>query len=503
MFKPQLVGAANPAGWGRLSPGSYWAPEPAARIFNNYMSRGLAGESAIYDAFRRSGNFLNMAQLGLSMFHATFVTMDSMISTVALGMQQVLEGQLGRGLGNILLGTTPLAMAKAARQGGQFRTAWLDPQNADPRWARVANLQNIGGGQFTMPDFFRSNASGAFFKNWTDMQHPSSPIYAARQMLGDAKSLPEKALVVPLKLMGRAMDTINEPLMGAFVPRIKAGVFAAMAENWQRMHPNATPEERSAAMIKFSDSVDNRLGQMRYDNVFWNKTMKDIAFIMQRSVGWNLGTIRELAGGTLDGMRFLNDAIHLRKPEFTARMAYSMAMPAVVALWGSMLTYAATGQGPQQPMDAFFPLNGGTDEKGEPTRWSLPSYWKDVIEYTHAPVQTLLNKTHPLVQTLQELYHNQDYYGRPIATDLRDSSTAAQYADYAVNQLLPFSIRSYMKVGEAEGTTRADRLLSFFGIQAPPKSITQPELGERRQLREEKKGLRKREPPGMVHLFSD
>jgi hypothetical protein len=39
---------------------------------------------------------------------------------------------------------------------------------------------------------------------------------------------------------------------------------------------------------------------MVYDNLFWNKAGKDIAFLCVRSVGWNLGTFRELGGAVFD-----------------------------------------------------------------------------------------------------------------------------------------------------------------------------------------------------------
>jgi hypothetical protein len=48
------------------------------------------------------------------------------------------------------------------------------------------------------------------------------------------------------------------------------------------------------------DSVDNRMGQVVYDNLFWRKSIKDIGMASVRSLGWNLGTFRELGGGALD-----------------------------------------------------------------------------------------------------------------------------------------------------------------------------------------------------------
>jgi hypothetical protein len=42
------------------------------------------------------------------------------------------------------------------------------------------------------------------------------------------------------------------------------------------------------------------MGQLVYDNLFWNRTVKDLSMASVRSVGWNIGDIRELPGGVKD-----------------------------------------------------------------------------------------------------------------------------------------------------------------------------------------------------------
>jgi hypothetical protein len=49
--------------------------------------------------------------------------------------------------------------------------------------------------------------------------------------------------------------------------------------------------------------VENRMGQMTYDNLFMNRTAKDLAMLTVRSVGWNIGTLREIGGGIGDVVR--------------------------------------------------------------------------------------------------------------------------------------------------------------------------------------------------------
>src|SRR6202012_2529325 len=91
------------------------------------------------------------------------------------------------------------------------------------------------------------------------------------------------------------------------------------------------------AMQKAWESVDNRMGQLVYDNLFWNKTAKDLGMLAIRSVGWNLGTVREVIGGVKDwGEFFAKGATPGKKAEFTHRMAYVTALPIVVGTMGAI-----------------------------------------------------------------------------------------------------------------------------------------------------------------------
>lgn len=508
VFQPRLTGDANPAGFGRLEPGNWYAPDPAARLFNNYMSRGLAGQSAIYDATRVAGNALNMMQLGVSGFHATFVTMDTMKSQVALAMRQIgrglRNGDLGlaaKGALNLGTGLTPAALVDAVRTGERTRAAWLNPANATPQELRLAQMLNEGGGRISMDQFYRSNAAGPFFHSLADLKHPLSPIYSIWQAIKDEPSYIQKPIVAAGQIVGRTLETINQPLMGYLVPRAKVGVFSKMAQDWLDANPGATPEERSDAMIKAWDSVDNRLGQLVYDNLFWNKTGKDLAFLTMRSVGWNVGTVREVGGGVIDTARAVQDIVRGRNPEFTHRMAYIMAMPIVTGLYGALMTYAATGKGPQDLLDYFFPPTGGKTPAGDPERRNIPGYEKDIIEFTRAPGQTVLNKINPLAETAKELYQNEDYYGGGIYNPELGDKRLPAYADYLLNQAIPFSWRGAARLNK-EGSSLQDQALSFWGFQPASKAITQPEVAAKWDTVRAREEYRKRaKEPGRIDFF--
>jgi hypothetical protein len=508
VFQPKLYGVSR---IGPVEPGAWYAWEPAARVFNNYMSEGWYGRSSIYEAARRTNNLLNSAQLSMSGFHASFVGLDMLSSKLALGLQQMgralpelrrgevskAAGHATRGAGNALLGSAPLAPAtwwRTTRLGGDVLRAWMDPANATPEMRQIVDMVKAGGGRAKMPEFFRAAAAGSFFRSWADIKNPSSAFHQAAQMFRDAPTPFQKAIATPFRIAARLVDTSMEPIMGALVPRAKLGVFADLASDWLRDHPTATPAETSEAMTKFWDSVDNRLGQLNYDNLFWHKNLKDTAFLMTRSVGWNLGTVRELAGAGVDTAAALRDTLQGRPgPKFTTRMAYAIAMTAVTAQVGAILTYLFTGKGPQSPMDYFYPPTGGNDNQGQPERLAIPGYTKDVIAFSKAPLQTALNKTAPLPEAAQELVKNRDYYGDIIYDPMRDQGMMQAYGDYLLmGQLSPFAFRAINRM-QHENTSLGGQAMGFFGFQPAPSSITNPARQERYEQRQEKRAFKQRE----------
>lgn len=508
VFEPEIHGV-HPAG--PVIPGAYFATEPQARLFNNYMSKGMVG-NPWYDMMRASGNALNSLQLLWPGFHTSFVTLDTANSRSALGLQQLAFGMthldpkmVGKGLTSVATGVGPGAVVRSLIEGTRLRRAALDPASMSPEYRQLADDLIMGGGRLSMDQFYQSSATGSFIHGWKDFD-PRHIMNQVAQMYADAPPGWRKAVLPPIQIVYRSMDTLMHPLMGWLVPRAKLGVFSEMARQWHATNPNATPEARAAAMTTLWDNVEDRLGQMTYDNIFWSKTLKDVAFVSMRSVGWNLGTIRSGAGAAIDTAQFAADAARLRKPEFTGRMAYGITQFMNHALWAAMLTYLFTGSGPETWMDYFFPRTGSLTPEGEPERLAMPTYVKDWIEWATNPRQTATNKIHPLVSLGAQIANNRDYYGgliNPSHID-KDASAVAAYGDFLANSVIPFTARGYARL-DAEGASRAAKFMSLFGFQPAPKSITQPERGEVFQTREDIKAYRRlmrENEKGRLHPFT-
>lgn len=430
---------------GLLKYGEYYMPEAAAQVANNYLSPGLRGKSGLFRGYMGMSNFLNQAQLGLSAFHLGFTSLDATTSKFAVGLMHLADGNLkefGRAMA-----ATPTAAFTNFLQGSKVLSEWYHPGSQGGDIAKIVDAIRAAGGRAKMDAFYQTTAADRMME-----------AFRKGNVLGGL-----------LRLPGGAIDLAAKPIMDYLVPRQKLGVFADMARReLARLPPDADQDTVRAAMAKAWDSVDNRMGQLVYDNLFWHKAAKDLSMASVRSLGWNLGTIRELGGGMLETGKALGSAALLRKPEMTYRMSYIAALPIVTGILGATLNYLFTGKGPQELKDYFFPRTGDVDHDGHPMRVSLPSYMKDVYEYAHAPINTLASKLHPAIGAIGDMLHNRDFYGTEIRhPDDPIVKQALQLAEYAGKQLLPFGVRNAQQEGK-EGVSTGKKVAGFFGVTKAP-----------------------------------
>ena len=250
------------------------------------------------------------------------------------------------------------------------------------------------------------------------------------------------------------------------------GIFSDIMKMEISDNPNMSYAEFRAKAQKAVDSVDNRMGQLVYDNLMINRGMKDLGMASVQSLGWNIGTIRELVGGHVDLIKSLNDLRKGKPTELSYRTAYLMAMPLVVGYYGMIYQYLHTGLLPGQGheeegfagriKDFFNPRNGGIDKNGQESRTVLASYMKDVFAFTSNAPRTVVNKLNPLNSMLIEMWQNKDYYGTQIRND--DDGYVQQAIDVA--KFIGTGYLPYSFTNQARDTRTGleARLEPFFGM---------------------------------------
>lgn len=442
--------------------GEYWAPEPVALILNNYLSPGLRG-NPLYDAYMALGNTLNQAQLGLSAFHLGFTSLDAAISRAALAVLHASEGRVLRATMEGV--SVPISPVTNILKGRRVLRAYLRPGSQGSEMEAVVDALVKAGGRVKMDEMYKNNALEQFLK--AVRRRPAKTVAkgAAGAVIGGAVAGPAGAAFGAAFMtgaLGAALELAAKPIMEVLVPLQKLGVFYDLARfEIERLPGTATTEQARAAFARAWDSVDNRMGQVVYDNRFWNKALKDLGHASIRSLGWNWGTKSEVLGGVRD----------LSEGKLTPRASYVLALVTVVGLLGALINYLYTGEGPKELKDYYFPRTGRKGPDGNEERLSLPSYMKDIFAYARHPLRTLSHKLHPLIGAIGDMLSNTDFYGNEIRNPEEPVVLQAQDAvRYLGKQYIPLGVRGATQAGDDDqsGLTTA---LSFVGVTPAPREV--------------------------------
>jgi hypothetical protein len=217
---------------------------------------------------------------------------------------------------------------------------------------------------------------------------------------------------------------------------------------------------------------------MTYDNLLYNRVVKDAALLSFRAYGWQLGKYRELAGVAGDIGRLATDALQGNRPEVTNRLGYAAALVGGSALLGGIIHRLFTGQNPQQLADYFHPSVGRNDPDGRPIRLSMPTYLKDLeSDWRDFPTlnkmgESVYHKLNPAIGTTVDLLRNRDFYDVRIRNE--DDPAVKQATDmlkFVARNAAPFSITGAQRLLD-EGARPADVALPFFGFVQAKKVLT-------------------------------
>jgi hypothetical protein len=519
-IRPRVMGASGhpdsfkvPDGWvplnGRGSRNAQgaqaYAPEGFARVYNNFIDRGvheLGPEfGRVYDALQRTSNAITGLELGLSGFHAVTMVKEAYVSRLATGLKQIGSGaatgdamQILRGFGKAA--TSPGAFVGSALKGLQMQKVYLGQTPGAPDMARIVNLLEKGGGRAIGARHatdYRFSAQGSYWKAWRQgalkMQMATAAAdIKAHPIVGTARQA--------ASAIGRVMSTVAAPLFESYIPRLKNGAFYDAMSAWLHANPLATYKDQVAQARQIWDSIDNRFGELVDDNIFWNQTMKQAAKLGMRSYSWNLGTVREIGGGVAD----------IARGDFSDRAAYVVALPMAMATINAFYQ-ALKGQGPPQSVEDLVGARTGGEQtisipstqpyrrsakSTVPERVQIPGYEKDVMGWYENWQQEALNKRSKMVSMAGELAFNQNWRGDPIFNPEDSAPQWLQQAlKYMVDSFTPISLQGAVK-GRKEGSA-----LTFpeqmGGLKPAPAYVSDPEGYARQQhnlnvLRQKKKG---------------
>lgn len=492
--------------------GKYYMPEGAVGVLRNFLSPGLR-QKGWFRPVLGLANWMVQFTLSWSTFHLANTSLDAMISKLSLAMNYAAAGMPVKALRRIL--EVPGAPIRNAIRGDRLLKAWFADSVTDPEVGRVLDAALAAGARVQMDPVYRTG----WRERWLD----------ALAEIRDNPNLP-----AALRLAWATPFALTElaawPIMEFVVPRMKLGAFYDMVLfELERLPADATREEVRAIFARAWDSVDNRLGQLVYDNLFWNRYAKDIGMVMVQSLGWNLGSFREMAfaipvlgvyvpvGGAVGDVARLGRRILSRQPLGWAegpppgaggtgnggrgpggggpggtgqapgeadadafrrlpanlhRIGYTIGIVLLTGLMGGIWYYLRFGKPPDDSKDWFFPPTGNVDADGTIERVNLPTYFKDMVHWYEDPVRSARNKLNPVVRVVAEILVNEDFWGRLIR-DPHDPSYR-QLLDalaHFIGGAVPISVQAWHEETK-RGASTAMKLLPFAGITRAPRYIT-------------------------------
>ena len=449
-----------------------FAPDAVARVYNNFISKGLEGTELgpFWKAARHAANGLTMLKLGLSTFHLSTMSNEGIISEVARGFQAASRGKLGEAAKAI--GGAPAAPVRSYMRGMKMQRQLLDVAPSDAMSKAVNDAFVKSGGQLKMDPFYRTRASGSFFNAIEKGTFKRELSDAVGKLTEGTPYARGKGAV---DLAANIIQSTAAPMFEKFIPAIKRGAFASRMEDFLEANPGAPQEVIDKYAIKLQDSIDNRFGELVQDNLFWHRQMKQMAQILLLSSTWDLGTIREIGGGLKDLVPSMKGVIQGKG--ITDRTAYVAALAATTALENGIATYMKTGTAPHG-RDFMAYRTGGVDaSSGQPERAMLPGYQKDVYAFGYNfPLHILdesANKLNPALTAATGILTNKDYRGLPLFRPQGVAPIAGEptMMDFALDTLMPIS----MTGGKKRGSNLSGFERNVLAAKPAPGYIQSPE----------------------------
>lgn len=439
-----------------------YAPEDAARIYNNDISKGFTGPAGdIVQAAQRINNFNNMLLLGVSTYHATLTTLSNMAKEVGIALTMGSPAERAEALARSLPGVN-------AVRGGKFVEGYLGREQLTPDMQQAMDaLVRNNAVNIKLQDYWKSGPAKTYLDVW---QHGA----AGTELAKAAETIKEHPVVgipmVAANEIGRVMNTISAPLFDYYIPRMKLAAMMDEMHAWLRDHQDATPEEIDKQAQQIGNSSDNAFGEMIRDNLFWHNITRQTLQTLFLSYSWITGAARMLKGIPDIGKTIL------RQQELTPDARYLIGMAATYATINGVRTYLGTGHAPNQFLDYIYPRTGGETPQGQEERELLPSHIGQFTQYANHGIYELGNEASPTLKLLWHLLSNQDYRGLPITDENNDWFSEQRwddYTNYILGEETPIGIKTFLQ--GAKAGSKISLWERIFGVRQAPREITDPE----------------------------
>lgn len=457
---------------GLVTAGEWYVEKGAARLLNNLLSRDLIREKPLGRALLDIKNSTTAIELAISPFHAVFETFEAIGSQIGIGMREMWNlgvrkgdvGAFGRGVKSIL--TAPGSAVSAAKLGATAKKAFGTFQTFSATPEGQAWLKKYPNARDDVQDFFMGGGRIGMHEDYKIQALSGFKDYLASARNGGN---PGHYISAAIRSVPALNQAIMSPLFEHYIPNLKLGFFLkefslAKQEYADRLASGEMTKMQLARQVV--DSVENRFGEMNFDNLFWDRTFKTAAQLLTRSVTWKLGNLRAMGGAGLGEFNEVRRAIQNKElPMLHPNMSWLLGMSLWTAVLGGTIHTIATGKPPQQLKDVVYPVIDGLAR----IRVSMPTYWRDIVHLQHDPVGYVTSSLSGEIGKVAEVWQNKDFDKREIRNP--DDSYPAQGLDILKHLIpVPFSVSSYDRSKQMAGSPLT-KAAGYLGFTKAPRYI--------------------------------
>lgn len=468
--------------WSVPGVGTVAGPEDAVRILNNTVAGGIWEAPDIaqkaYTGYLVASNAVNAGHVGLSGFHFTFgnaaMAMDEAGGALAHGIGAALSGDMREAARNLgRFAASPIRGIRDALSGGKTLSTLNKMKAADPAYDQLMDALTMTGARLYKPQIMQELERGRtsaealewkpFVQAWGDVIKDAATLKGGlRGEIGNVL----KASSYPV------MEFIRRAKIGAGVRMYSEETMRAMSAKGGAL----TLGEKQAIGHGIMEHLNNVLGQVPREQLYFARGMKDwmqIAFAFPK---WQLGSVRLASSAGTGGLKLLG-AKPFSQLSVREQKAVNFALGAVMvhgtvmALTNRMLT----GEWPSTFKDFIAARTGYKDDNGNPQRLWMPDYFRTYYSMYQNPIRWLGSTVSPLVSDLYHVLTNMDYWGNQIYNPQDPMlQRAIQMGRYEIGNLKPFSLQAAERMKQAiPDHPTAATAASLMGAQPTPRTLMQ------------------------------
>lgn len=458
--------------------GKWYAPKEEVRMLKNYLSKDLIRSTELGKFAMDLKNAWTSIEL-ISGFHYATIAQETLSSRIGLGLQQAIRGDFSGLRDNF---TSP----KSALWLGSMAKEYIkDPEGFSKNPVHIEKMKEwFGNDAPKMADLVDT-----YFKHggllsqdrslrWGETTLSGMDIIEEGKKAGDIKRVLMGGVKVPYDV---AKFITRDLLFEKIIPDAKFSAFATQYEyDLKQYAPLIERGKMTADKLAFRTvkSMENRFGEMNWDNFWLDKSFKTALQFLFRSYTWNYGTWRGLGTAIKripEQIMNIKEAVARgEKPPIDQDVAWVLGLAATHVAEATLIGYTAAYIAgdeklkPQTWFDYVFP------KVGLLTRISIPGYVKEPFSLAesikkdrfHIPVSYVQSKMSGFLGKFAEVYRNKDYYGNKVYQE--DESLPQRALDVGKHLVvLPFSVSSFTR-SQKEGASEWLGALNALGFNKAP-----------------------------------